>query len=61
MQIIFAKTYKRRKRSFWSLPVTFGWAFMHQRIVSSLFYNILEAQRCSFNHMLTPDEMKKDS
>ena len=44
---------------FRSFPVTSGRVFMHQKIVSSLFYNILEAQRCIFNHMSTPDEMKK--
>ena len=37
----------------------FRWGFSHQKIVSSLCYNIIEAQRCSFNHMSIPDEMKK--
>ena len=44
---------------FRSFPVTSGRVFMHPKIVSSLFYNISEAQRCISNHMSTPDEMKK--
>ena len=36
---------------FWSFLVTSGRVFSHQKIVSSLFCNILEPQSCSVNHI----------
>ena len=43
---------------FWLFPVTSGRIFLHQKIVSSLQYNILGAQSRSIYHIFTITHMK---